>query len=187
MISATTIREGFETDLSDAAIGRMILGEFEEVARRHRFTVTVTAGTGDDPTEYSVGAGDPMIIEGLEQVLSVPVSARIVDELTFEEWDYSDEAWVELDDTDLELETTRRYRRLGSGAHKRWIWSDRVRVTPTFKSELIESVIADLVRLKATYNALTSERAGDYSASAPDYQKERESIIGTLQQRSAVA
>ena len=78
--------------------------------------------------------------------------------------------------------------RLNSGTNPRSYWGDSIKLTyvPVSDLDQRERVQVDLVKLETQYNAVTAEKAGNWSATYPEYEAERTKIIERLRPRHRI-
>lgn len=173
-VTPTDFKEHFETDLSDAALARLISDAEAEVTLRYGSDTSVTE-------QYSlavpmgVGLADGQVIgrrriwtqRKISSVTSVKEGPSLAaGDLTalVADTDYRviyDGHVIERIDTDFQ----------------RWV---EIIYAPVSDSYRRDRVVIDLVKLAIQYDALSMERVGDWQGSHLDYQKERESILKTL-------
>ena len=173
-VDAAIIKEHFETDLSDAALTRLINAEVEEINRRYGSDASVTeqhslaVPMGVDHEEGQViGRRRIWTQQKISYVTSIkegPSLAAADLTVLVANTDYRviyDGNVIERIDTDFQ----------------RWV---EIIYAPVSDSYRRDRVVIDLVKLAIQYSGLDSESVGDWSGSTLDYQKERESILSTL-------
>lgn len=175
LIDVATARQHVETDLGDAAVQRLIDDADAAIVDRygpHAGNVTAELG----PTgEYGDNQGPALI---LDRPATAIVSAT---EYVFR----ADAAGVLLNANDFRLLSPHQLERLTTGANPRLAWGERVVLVyaPSDEAARRTFMEIDLVKLAAKYEAVSSERFGDYSATHKDYERERQGILGRLRGR----
>jgi len=88
---------------------------------------------------------------------------------------------LETDDYQLRHDG-RMIERLRDGSNPRGTWGDVVTITyePVDDTNKRKVATINLVKLDIEYNALKSERVGDYSSQSQDYETERARIVNGL-------
>lgn len=175
-VTADIIHEHIETDLGDDAIDRLIDDAVAAIDERVGTTAeqTVTLRGGDRYIFL------PQPITDAADISEI-VERHGASEFTL---DTDDWRWI----------GGRQVERLGSNDSPTWWgWVSGfacdivVTYTPRADGDRRDRVTIDLVRLALQHNALGSERAGDYSSSSVEYQRERERIISELVPKVAFA
>lgn len=164
------IKDVFPTDIPDAAIRRLIDAAEESIDSRYG------ARASSDQTD----AGD-----GGMEIFPLSRPAATITSVT--ERLATTDTVLAADDYES-LHGGRILRRLSDGTNGAIIrlgaaiWGDRVTVVykPVSDDNQRKRVVIDLVKLSIRYDATTSTRDGDHSESRPGYEKERESILGSL-------
>lgn len=178
-VTITQLKEHVETDLATAAIQRLLNSEDDEITRRF----------GDDSS-----VTEEHILEAPEGFESGVVSAqRIGRRRIWTQQQINTVTTVKEGPTLLAADLTTLvedaetdgFRIIHNGFAIERIGTDfdkRVEIVYVPKTDVKrrDRVTIDLVRLAIQYNALDSERVGDWNGSHVDYQKERESILTTL-------
>lgn len=190
MINRTIIREHVETDAGNDAIERLIRDAFTAIAQRHYVTFTETAPSGDIQIDFEWAETAFAIVDASGELIILPQSSRLLATVdTISEWDTDTEAFAALDADDWQAFSPRQFHRKSNGTNppSGLGWGGRVQIEYGVNMTLAERVVIDLARLALQYNALSSERAGDYSSSGVEYQRERERILSELVPAMGVA
>lgn len=173
------VKEHIETDLGTDAIQRLIDDADDEIIRRFGADSSVTEQHILEPPH---GYGDYVALPPTIGRRRIWTKQKIASVTSLKEG-------PTLDSSDLTTLTqdaaTNGYRLVAGNAAVERIGTDfarRVQITyvPQTDVKRRNRVTVDLVRLAIQYNALDSERVGDWQGSYTDYQKERESILSTL-------
>lgn len=189
-MNRTIIREHCETDLGDDAIERLIRDAFTAIAQRHYITFTEELASGDIQGSWEWAETAFAIVDGSGELIILPQSSRLLATVeAISEWDFDTEAFVALDADDWQAFSPRQFLRKFNGTNPPdgLGWGGRVQIEYGVNMTLAERVVIDLVRLAIQYNALQSERAGDYSSASVGYQREREYILAELVPAMGVA
>lgn len=169
LLTVAQLREHVQTDLSDAALQRILDAEEGEIVRRY--------GSHTEASETLQG-GDRLLFLNRpaasigEVVETVGVGDTVLDAADYRLWD--DGRYLE---------------RLTTGANPSLYWAERVTVTyvPADQSAQRRLVLVQLVKLALAYAGLRSESVGgDYSMSTLDYVAEREKLLQSLAPRGGV-
>jgi hypothetical protein len=172
LITPTNIREHIETDLTDAALQRLIAAADQEIVEtlgEHNPTGTVTeTHVGGDKGLFlnRPAASITSITEYRGTTTTVLVAA---------DW----RAWY----------GNRVLERLSLDAtNPQGEWAERVDVvyTPVDDDNARIGATIDLVNLAIRYTGLQSERVGDYASTAMHHAKERGHIIARLDRKSLI-
>lgn len=165
LLRVSQLKELVETDLDDPALQRLLDDAEDEILRLF--------GEHSSQVDY---------LQGGEEYLFLTRVAGSISEIV-----------ESIGDTDTALETDdyesyyggRALRRLSDGTNQRTTWGERLKVTytPSDDTNIRNRVQADLVKLAIQYDALKSEKAGNYSRTVVDYEAERESILSRLRPR----
>lgn len=151
------VREHVETDVLDTALQRLIDAEWNAVVK--------TFGPEIAPVDDLRGDVDRIwLTRQASSITSIVETNSSGTETTLASNDYRTE------------NDGRALRRLSDGTNPAAYWQSRVRVTYASNDDYGMTVI-ELVRLRLQYKALGSERIGDHSESAVDFQAEREKIM----------
>lgn len=151
------LREHVETDVSDTALQRLIDAEYSALIK----TFGAEASQVDDL------AGDGERIHLTRQASSI---ASVVERTAS-----GTETTLEEDDYRIEM-GSKALRRLSDGTNPGSCWAAQVRVTYASDDDYFMTVV-ELVRLRLQYKALQSERSGDHSETAVDFQAERQKLM----------
>lgn len=182
-MNRTTIREHVETDLGDTAIERLIRDAFAAISTRHRISFTEEVASGDIQASFEFAESAFAIVDGGTEIIMLPQSSRLLGGIAeIGEWDDATETFIALESSDWQQWSARQIRRNFNGdiPPQGLGWASRVQVEYEVDMTIAERVVIDLVQLAIQYSALSSERAGDYSASNVEYQKERERLLSEL-------
>lgn len=166
-LDLSIVRQHVETGLVDAALTRLMEDAVEEVEARF--------GTDDPVTETIRTSGEKIVLRRAAQsITSVSTIA-------------SDGSATALDPSEYELNGRVLERLSGGVISYDWVthydapegWDAKVRVVyvPVPEATLRDRVALDLIRLAVQYQALQTQKVGDYSMSAVDYHNERERIL----------
>ena len=161
-LTPTIVREHIETDLSDAALTRLINDAESEV----------TARFGDDEDAT-------VDLEGQWWTIRLPRPAESVTSVS-ERRNAKTSVLVDADDYELVDGGRTLVRHV-----RRWSRWVTIVYTPKPEAALRERVALDLVHLSITYGGFTkTERVGDYQqARFDDYLREREHLLQSIQYR----
>jgi hypothetical protein len=160
LLTTTEILQHLETDLGTTALQRIIDGEESEIVRRY--------GAHDSQVDDLPGLTSLIFLARKPGSITTVVERIGSTETTLAGADY------QLRFGDMALERISDTTPI--------LWGDRVRVTyvPESQAAVRKRVLLDLVQLAFANKGVASYRAGDYSETSKDYQKERESILSTL-------
>lgn len=173
-VTPDILKAHFETDLTDAAIQRLIDDAAEEIVDRYgdnssiteeHILATPSGYRGHDSSH--VGRRHIYPKKKVDTVTSVKEGVTLA----------ADDMTTLVADTDYRLIFNgRAIERIGTD------FLQRVEIvyTPITDVSRRDRVTIDLVKLAIQYQGLKSEKVGDYSASFTDYQKERESLLRGL-------
>ena len=167
LITIAELKTHVETDLSDAALQRVIDGQERAIFGKY--------GDHDSASEVFEETFSKVIFPGRKVSAITSITERVGDTDTV------------LSSDDYEVITGGgRIDRLGTGTNPATYWGDRVTVvyTPVDTSALRIQVLIDLCILTLAFNGLKRESTGDYSSEAKEYNKERRELLSTLQGRS---
>lgn len=164
LMTLVEMRQNVETGLGDDALQRIIDGAEQEI---------------DQQLGAAVSQVDDM--EGL--VYSIYTTRPVASITTIVETVGTTD--TTLASSDYRLRHNSQIDRLNTGANSRNKWGDRVKVTyiPVDDTAKRRLALIKLVELSVKYNGLSSESAGDYSASSLDYEGEREKILNGLRRK----
>lgn len=162
------VREHIETDVLDEPLQRLIDAEWTAVVK--------TFGPETVPVDDLRGGSErAWLSRQASSITSVVETDSSGTETTLESDDYQ----LENDGRSL--------RRLTTGTNPADLWQSRIRVTYASNDDYFMTVV-ELVRLRLQYKALSSERIGDHSEGAVDFQAEREKIMrGVANTRAVLA
>lgn len=181
LVDISTARELINTDLSDTALQILLDNADAEIVRQF----------GEHTTQvdtFESGTYEPLAGEdypyGLDQFV---YPTRPVSEITsiVETYYQTD---TTLDPTDYQVQMSgRQILRLTQGKNPQLRWGHRVVVTytPVDETARRKMVELDLVKLSIQYNALQSERSGDYQVQNLDYDAERKKLLARLRNKRA--
>lgn len=84
--------------------------------------------------------------------------------------------------SDYKVRGSRSIERLSTGTNPARYWAPIVTVTYAPHDDTVrrKQIAIDLVKLAIVYNGLSSERVGDYSSAAKNYEEERSDLIDRL-------
>jgi len=159
------VRNHVETDLVDIALQQLIDDAELEI-------------------DVRIGEVDEQIdeIENEEPFPSLIFPSRKVSSVTSIIEEIGDDITT-LEDDDFRLrQGGAAIERLSTGTNPRSTWGEIITVEyePIDDTARRKRVIIDLVKLAVNYNALDSERIGDYSATSKKYEDERAALINRL-------
>lgn len=189
-MNRTIIREHVETDLGDDAIERLIRDAFNAISTRHAVGYVETVASGAVQASFDWNETAFAIIEATGELLMLPQTSRLLStDITISEWVTDDEDFSALDADDWQQWSARQIRRNFNGTNVPTGngWASPVKVEYGVNAIAADRIVIDLVRLAIQHNALSSERAGDYSSSSVEYQRERERILNELVPAMGVA
>ena len=169
LVSLADLKTHIEAELADAALQRLLDAAEQTVEQRFG---DVTSQVDEFVVDHD------MFPDGRDK--SVVLTREAGSIATVTEQLFSDTAdTLAADDYDLRGLVLER---LNTGTNPRSRWGHRVTVTyaPFDDTSQRIPVIINLVKLELAYRALGAEKAGDYSMTAREYHKERESILGAL-------
>ncbi len=177
MVDLSRVKERIETDLSDTELQAMI----DEVQSE----INVKFGVIGSITIFLDGDRD---LDGDRRFLNLARPRDTGQTITVVEIDGTDETTMAADDFRI-LHGGRTLERLIDGTNGRNFWERLVKVMYTPVSDVKErdEVIIQLVQLGITFRGLSSEKAGDYSASFPDYLAERDKLLDRLSPNRGVS
>ena len=166
LITTAIAREHIETDLSDAAVTRLI--EDAEFAIIKRFGPHVTQL---DTLEGNAGANAVFLTRRISVVLSATETVE------------GTETVLAADDYKI-VHDGRGLQRLSTGTNPATYWGESVVVSYTPESDSAERirVCIDLVKLSVGYSAKKEERIGDHAEILFSYEAERNEILSRLRQ-----
>ena len=172
LISVTELRTHIETDLVDAALTRILNDADDAIVEalgEHKSTGTVS--------EVHIGGDKALFFDRPYSAITSVTEHRGTTNTVLSEDDYRTWYGNRLLER-LSLEATNPQAN----------WGERVTVvyTPVDDDKQRIGATIDLVRLALQYTALKSQRAGDYSSSALDYDQERARIINRLNRKSLI-
>ena len=163
LLTKTELKEHVETDLVDDAVNRLLDDAEAEIIRRFGAHVTQV----DEPL-----GGDKYLFPSrpITTVTSIVETVGTTD------------TTLAADDYKL-IHSNRQIERLGDGTNGRLTWGDRVKITyvPSDNQDTRKRVQIDLVKLAIQYDVVRTVESGNYSATFPDYEKERDKILGRLE------
>lgn len=172
LITTVQAREHIETDLSDAALQRLIDDAEADIV--DRFGAHYDAET---PLEITCMGGGRMIR------FNRPVSdiSGVIETVSGVE--------TELSANDYELWYGGRIlKRRATGDNPSYYWQGTVTIEykPVDDTARRIRVLIDLVRLACRYQAVQNEKVGDYSVSNLDYDQERIKLLNSLSNSSGI-
>lgn len=177
-VSVANLKEHVETDLASTAIQRLLDAEDEEITRRFGDDATVTE---EHILEVPEGFESGVVTAQRIGRRRIWTQQQINSVTTVKEGP----TLLAADLTTLVEDADDGFRIIHNGYAIERIGTDfdkRVEIiyVPKTDTKRRDRVTIDLVRLAIQYSALGSEKVGDWSGSHVDYQKERESILRTL-------
>lgn len=169
LLTLAQLKEHIEAELADDALTRLLNGADQAVEQRYGAIATQV-------DEFVVSFD--LYPNGRDKYVNLTRQVSSITSVT-EQLYGGDADTLAADDYDLR---GRSLERLNSGTNSRNVWGHRVVVTyvPYDDTNQRIPVIVDLVKIELGYRGLHAERASDYSMTAAEYQKERESILGAL-------
>ena len=170
LLTTTTFKEHFETDLATAAIQRH-LDETEALIVRE-FGANTT-----DLTEWLEGMGRYIFLSRVASSVTTTVETVSDEDTTLASDDYRLEG------------QGRRIKRLSDGTNGRVNWGDLVKViyTPSNETSIRIGVQLDLVKLEIQFKGLKGEKIGDWGGNMGAYDTERAAILGRLRRGATFA
>lgn len=171
LITVAEVRNHVETDLVDAALQQLIDdAELEIDIRIGAVSAQIDEIENDEPLSA--------LIFPTRKILSITsILEEIGDDITT------------LASNDFRLrQGGNAIERLSTGTNARSAWGEIMTVTyvPIDDTASRKRVTIDLLKLAVNYNALDSERIGDYSATSKKYEDERSALINRLASGSFV-
>lgn len=163
LLTLDDFRAQFETDLSDAALTRLLSAAEAEINRH--------AGEAGTASDFFRDDTRPRVLVLRRRAVSITsVTERLAD------------TEIALAANDWRLNAGRELVRVWTGANPRTYWAEEVTVAyvPVSDLPIRQRVQADLVKLAAQYQALKQEKVGDLSRTHPEYQAERAAILAGL-------
>jgi hypothetical protein len=162
-ITLAEVRQHVETDLIDDALQMLIDDAIEEINE-------VIGFVSSETNEFYEERTTKLFLTRKAISINSVVEERGGTSTTLSANDYM-----------LRLEG-RMLERLGTGTNPCSVWGDVVTIiyTPQDDTKRRKVVIIDLVKLALVYNGQKSESVGDYSATAKEYDDERQRLIGRL-------
>lgn len=163
LVLPADVRAHFETDLSDAALQRLIDDADQLIVKRFG-------------PHASSGAINVEVFSEFSDVLYLTRPIAAVTSVTETKINGTQTALVPADYR-IELGGSRLRRSTTPG-----FWEYRVNIlyTPVSDDKLRTRIELDLVKLAARYNAARTENVGDYAATEVDYEAERENLVAPL-------
>lgn len=150
------LRTYLETDLPDGVLTSYWDDAERSIVQRYGWSIE------DSPTRVTVlRGGTTLLLAVPEQIVEIKEGSTVL-----------------VPGTDYEAVIPTRLTRLPAGSK----WADYVTVeyTPFDDTDLRRRVVVQLVKLAIEYNALESEKVGDYTADMLDYSDERARILESL-------
>lgn len=175
LINPAIVQAHVETDLSDAALRRLIRDVEAEIEKRY----------GELESQI-----DEVQDARLSTQLFLRRKAEAITTVTEEVKSGGSYETTVLSANDFAVRMNgRAIERLRDGDNPRSTWGDIVTIVyePVNETDSRVRVAIDLVRLAIRYNALDQEKIGDWSGSSKDYEAEREKILGRLKQSASFA
>lgn len=162
LLTLAELRALFETDLADAPLQALLDAAEEEI-------VTHAGAHASASDFFSKPWSDRLFLKRKASAITT-VTERFRDEET------------ELEADDYRLVASRELVRRHDGTNPRLAWGDEVTVAyePVDDAATRKRVQADLVKLTAQYNATRTAGGGDSFEVSPDYQAERQALLGQL-------
>jgi hypothetical protein len=170
IISLAELKEHIEAELADDALQRLLNAADQAVAERY-------GAIAQQVDEYVVDKDQ--FPDGRDKSLTLTRKASTITTVT--EQLFNDTAdTLAADDYDLRGDLLER---LETGTNPRGRWGHRIIVTYVPFDDTAQRIplVVDLVKLELAYRGLSSEKAGDYRMDSREYNKERESILGSLE------
>lgn len=166
-LTTAELKAQVDTDLSDNTLGQIIDSVERDI---EEFAGSLTAAI----TEY-----DPSMMSLLSLIVRASAIVTVVE--------FSDlqsaptETTLSSDDYELSADGW-SLRRLSDGTNQRetWGWHVVVTITPLSDVARRKQIAVKLARLEITHTGYSQERAGDWSASMLDLNKERAKILKGL-------
>lgn len=173
LLTTAQVREHIETDLKDDALTRLIEDADAQIVE--------VAGELNTETDTKI---DEVLANALFLNRRASSITTVVEEVKQGDGSYYSTT-LAADDYTLRSEG-RIIERLATGTNPRTTWGDTVTITyvPYDTSMKRERVLIDLVKLAVQYNALDSEKVGDYSASQSKYTAKRQALLKELREWS---
>jgi hypothetical protein len=164
------VKERIETDLSDTELQSMIDEVTAEIERRFGAAAAITVHRGG-------GTATIRLVRKLDTAEAVAV----VEIEPANTGDAANRTALSADDYRV-LHGGLTLERLIDGTNGRIFWAPLVEVTytPVARAMQRDEIVIEVVQLQVQDRGLTSERAGDWSATSRDTQAARERLIASL-------
>lgn len=170
LLTTDQLREHLETDLINDALGRLNDAADALVIQR--------AGPVATKTDNFVIIRPNDYPQGRDRVLTLERELGSITSITEQ---FFDNTPVVLSADDYSV-IDNQLERLNDGTNPGWYWGHRVTVVyaPEDTTAIRKIAVVDLVKLEVAYQGVASEKAGDYSMTAPEYRTAKEAILNTL-------
>lgn len=166
LLTTTEIREHIDTDLSEAALQRLIDAAEDDITLR--YGAHAEAGTVEE--QFYPSEGETFLFPSRKvNTGSAIVITRQLD---------GESVATTADASEYAVDDPHRIRLLQSD-----VWADHVvtvTYTPVTDGDRRKGVLIDLVKLACRFEALQSSRMGDASVSHVEYERTRNAILGRL-------
>lgn len=166
-VTTTILKEHVETDLPLAALQRLIDDADEEIVRRYGSDASVTEEHILAQENDKIGRRRIWTKQQISSITSLQEGSTLR---------AADLTTLVLDTDFMVVHDGHAIERLDQNFQKRV----KIVYVPKTDVKRRDRVTIDLCKLAIQYNALSSEKVGDWSGSHKDYQKEREMILSTL-------
>jgi hypothetical protein len=166
LLTTTEIREHVDTDLSEAALQRLIDAAEDEITQR--YGAHAEAGTVEEQFYPSAGENFLFPSRKVNTAVAVVITRQLEGESTA----------TTAAASEYVFDDPHRIRLLAED-----VWADHVvtvTYTPVTDGDRRKGVLIDLVKLACRYEALSSSRMGDMSVNHVEYERERGAILGRL-------
>lgn len=162
LLTVAELEEHIETDLPITALDRLIADAEQEIVQRF--------GEHATQTDRTYGGFHLLVLS--RPADSITSATEIIGETTYN---------LVADDYELWPDKV-RLKRLTTGTNPRSAWGDVVEVSyaPVDETAKRKRVMIDVIKLAIEHRGLASEKVGDYSMSAVDYERERSRILNRL-------
>lgn len=165
LLTTAEIKTHIETDLPEAALQRLIDDAEALIVEKYGANHSTT------PLTLQMDGGERKLF----------LSRRAASISAVREYDADDETTT-LETNDYRFRKGQYLERLSTGTNPMDYWGTIVEVDiiPVNDTARRKRVLIDLVQLAIRYNAVHSEKVGDYSVTNVDYQVEREKLLKSL-------
>lgn len=172
LLTLSEMRTHLETDLTDAALQRLL----DAAERQILDVVGPSAAVTETFDSYSQGIGNPSVLYLSRGVAASTNISSIV------EREYPGGTGTTLAANDWALRGIRELVRLSDGTNGRTSWAPVVEVahTPDFSTAIQKEVQSKLVKISANFSGLAGERYGDFDFRSADVAAMTETALASL-------